>query len=166
MKLQLTNEQLAQEVSVKLPLGALLNIENGHQTISTSMRLKELGQDRPDIGEKGLHGIYAGVARGYNDELDGILEVLDEAPKSLAWEDAKKWAAEAGGRLPTRKEQALLFANVPELFKEEAYWSCEPFAGNESSAWFQNFTDGYQSYGLKASKLRARAVRRLPLTIE
>ena len=163
MKLQLSNEQLAQEVNVKLPLGVLLDIENGHQAIEPGTRLKVLGQQRPDIGEKGLYGIYAGVARGYNDELDGILEVLEEAPKAMAWDDAKKWAAEAGGRLPTRKEQALLFANVPELFKEEAYWSSEPYAGNESSAWSQYFDLGSQGSLRKGGKLRARAVRRLPI---
>lgn len=41
----------------------------------------------------------------------------------MNWEDAKKWAESVGGRLPTRREAALLFGNVPELFKEESYWT-------------------------------------------
>ena len=160
MKHELTVEQLAQQIDVTLPLGVLLGLTNDKPAIGAPARVDQLRQHRPDIGEKGLHGIYAGIARGYNDDLDGILEVLDDAPKALPWEEAKKWAESIGGQLPTRKEQALLFANVPELFKEEAYWSGEPYAGDESYAWYQNFNNGNQNNNHKDNQLRARAVRR------
>jgi hypothetical protein len=81
--------------------------------LSTAARLGQLAAERPNIGDKGLYGIYAGNARGYNGEPDGVLEVLDEAPNAMTWPEAMKWAESTGGRLPTRREQALLFANVP-----------------------------------------------------
>ena len=163
MKHQIAEELLDQVVNVNLPLGALLSLNGSDAAATTLTRVAALRTNRPDIGDKGLHGIYAGIARGYGDELDGIIEVLDEAPNAMPWEEAKKWSESIGGLLPTRKEQALLFANVPELFQKEAYWSCEPYAGDESCAWCQTFGNGNQyDYG-KDNKLRARAVRRLPL---
>lgn len=77
------------------------------------------------------------------------------------WKKAVAWAKEQGGELPTRREQALLFANAPEEFERDWYWSGEQHAAHPDCAWFQLFTDGYQdSYGI-VSELRARAVRRL-----
>jgi hypothetical protein len=63
--------------------------------------------------------------------------------------------------LPFRKEQALLFANVPELFEAEYYWSCEQPAGNSDCAWCQGFDLGGQYTSGKSSSLRAVSVRRL-----
>ena len=164
MKNDLTKEQLEQPITVTLPLGVVLNITGTEDAVFVEHpRLADLRKNRPDIGERGLHGIYAGNARGYDGEPDGILEVLDEAPKAMAWDNAKKWAESIGGRLPTRKEQALLFANVPELFKEEAYWSCEQCAGAAGFAWCQYFGYGTQGLYDKDGELRARAVRRLPI---
>ena len=113
------------------------------------------------IGAKGLHGIYAGIARGVDG--DHILEVLDEAPKALPWKEALEWAKSVGGELPTRKEQALMFANVPELFQPAAYWSSEQYASDAEFAWYQGFLNGFQNFTLKSAEFRARAVRRLIL---
>lgn len=76
------------------------------------------------------------------------------------WTDAKSWAAKAGGELPTRREQSLLFANAKAGFKARWYWSSEKHE-NGSGAWIQYFDYGGQytthvdNYGC------ARAVRRL-----
>ncbi len=115
----------------------------------------------PAIGAKGEHGIYVGIARGRDGGPDYALEVLEEAPKALKWQDAVKWAESIGGTLPTRKEQALMFANVPELFQSEYYWSGEQVQGNESYAWCQYFGNGDQGGSRIDNELRARAVRRL-----
>jgi hypothetical protein len=112
------------------------------------------------IGDKGPRGIYAGICRGADGAPDYALEVLAEAPKEMNWQDAKAWAESIGGTLPTRREQALCFANVPELFKKAWYWSCEQYAGAAAYAWSQGFDYGYQDYGRKYRELRARAVRR------
>jgi hypothetical protein len=120
----------------------------------------------PRIGAMGRYGFYAGIARGRDGGPDYVVEVLEAQPKGkdvLTWDDAVKWAASVGGELPTRKEQALLFANVPELFKPAWYWSGEQSAGTASYAWAQGFDDGNQLNLRKDYKLRARAVRRLPI---
>jgi formylmethanofuran:tetrahydromethanopterin formyltransferase len=81
----------------------------------------------------------------------------------IAWPDAMAWAKEQGGDLPNRVEQALLFAHHKKLFKERAYWSNAQDADDERWAWYQTFGTGGQSYTIKVNKLRARAVRRVPL---
>lgn len=71
---------------------------------------------------------------------------------------AMAWAKEQGGDLPTRVEQALMFATAKDEFKPRAYWSNQSESG---WAWSQYFITGYQSYDRKDHELRARAVRRL-----
>ena len=71
---------------------------------------------------------------------------------------AMAWAKEQGGDLPTRVEQALMFATAKDEFKSRAYWSNQSESG---WAWYQTFHYGDQSYGHKGHELRARAVRRL-----
>lgn len=80
---------------------------------------------------------------------------------SKNWHDAVAWAAEQGGELATRKEQALLFANAADQFKRDWYWSGEQSAGNSDSAWGQGFYGGGQGNGRKAITTRVRAVRRV-----
>jgi hypothetical protein len=78
------------------------------------------------------------------------------------WADAMAWAKEQGGDLPTRIEQIHLFNNARDEFQPDWYWSNEP-ADDERWAWCQGFDYGNQTYSLKDSKLRARAVRRVPI---
>ena len=108
--------------------------------------------------------IYAGIARGLNGEPDYRLLLLDAKPdRDLTWTDAVSWAEEHGALLPTRKEQALLYANLGEEFNATWYWSGEQYAGNGDAAWFQYFGNGGQDSLHKLNKLRVRAVRRLPV---
>lgn len=128
-----------------------------------------LESDVPRIGEEwsSQGGIYAGVARGRDGAPDYHLIVGPEFDGELAHEPATKWAAGlqlhgfSDYTLPFRKEQALSFANVPELFKPAYYWSCEQHASYSDYAWFQGFSDGYQSLWSKVFTVRARVVRRL-----
>jgi hypothetical protein len=84
----------------------------------------------------------------------------DDAP----WQDAMDWAKSIGGDLPTRIEQAMLWANHRDQFQEDWYWSNETYEHDSASAWFQYFNYGYQgSYRKDGSYCRARAVRRLPI---
>jgi hypothetical protein len=94
------------------------------------------------IGDKGPRGIYAGICRGEQGERDYTLEVLEEAPKKMNWQDAKAWAESIGGTLPTRREQALCFANTPELFEKNWYWSSTQYAADAAFAWCQYFSSG------------------------
>lgn len=81
----------------------------------------------------------------------------------VTWNDAIAWAKEKGGDLPTRIEQAMLWAHHHKLFKPRFYWSNEQYALASDYAWYQSFGSGYQYYWRKDSKDVARAVRRVVL---
>lgn len=124
--------------------------------------------DVPRIGEPYAGGIYVGIGRAVDGSQHHLI-VGPAADKSLNWKDALAWAEQLtegnceDWQLPTRRDQSLCFANVPELFEKECYWSCEQYAGNGAFAWYQLFGYGYQDYGRKGDELRARAVRRLAI---
>jgi len=133
-----------------------------------TVSLPPIGAAWPDAG-----GIFAGILKGEDGDYAVIVPVdpasnIDDAPWKDAIAKANKFktAQHSDYSAATRGELALCFHNVPELFQKTWYWSSTPFAGDESSAWFQAFPYGGQHYYRKDSKLRARAVRRLPLTIE
>lgn len=121
------------------------------------------------IGQQ-ASGVYAGITRdrdsgddyhlfvGPELDIDGMSwQAAMQRAESLDYNGFTDWA------LPHRHEQALMFANVPELFQHEWYWSCEQHAGGSDDAWAQNFDDGLQDYWSKSGNaLRARAVRRVP----
>jgi hypothetical protein len=77
------------------------------------------------------------------------------------WQKAGEWAASIGGNLPTRVEQAMLFATARNAFKTAPYWSCESCYSESGWAWYQYFNYGTQNSDLKGNELSARAVRRL-----
>ncbi len=106
---------------------------------------------------------YAGIILGKDGAAPHHLILLPGEAESITWKDAKAWAAKAGGELPTRREQALLYANLKDQFQELSYWSCEQHAALSDYAWFQSFDTGTQHYYGIILKLRARSVRRLEI---
>ncbi len=119
----------------------------------------------PAIGEhwEAGGGIYAGVMRGQG-APDYHLVLLDGEREGVDWNEAQRWATEdMAGFLPTRPEQALLYANLKDRFQPAWYWSGEKHASDSDCAWGQYFDDGYQSCSSVSSGGRARAVRRLPI---
>ncbi|QLG87678.1 DUF1566 domain-containing protein [Chitinibacter bivalviorum] len=106
---------------------------------------------------------YAGFLVGKDGVAGHHVILLPEQAEDIKWADAVKWAAEQGGELPTRREQALLFANLKEQFKAAWYWSSETHASDSNCAWIQGFDNGYQNYYDKTNEFRARAVRRLAI---
>jgi hypothetical protein len=91
------------------------------------------------------------------------LILLPGEMKPGTFDDAQAFAKKCGGVLPTRREQSLLFANCKEQFQHAWYWSGEEHADASASAWGQYFDYGDQDYWRKGSKVRARAVRRVPI---
>lgn len=79
------------------------------------------------------------------------------------WEHANKWATEQGGVLPNRVESALLCATLKDEFKSGWHWTREQHNASDASAWCQGFGNGGQTGYLKLSRLRARAIKRIPL---
>lgn len=108
---------------------------------------------------------YAGIITGKDGEPSYHLVLLPGQADDITWDKAMEWASKQGGdsvaSLPTRREQALLYANLKEEFEERAYWSCEAHESESGWAWFQNFRRGYQNGTRRITELRARAVRRL-----
>ena len=103
---------------------------------------------------------WAGIIIGKDGEPNHHLILLPGEADSIDWPDANEWAAEQGGELPSRREQALLYANLKEQFKPEWYWSGEQHE-NKSYAWYLNFSYGDQDTSYTDDRLRARCVRRL-----
>lgn len=104
---------------------------------------------------------YAGLLLGKNGEPDIHLVLMPNKGEKLTWDQANKFAADAGGELPTRREQSLLFANLKEEFGPYWYWSGEQHASDPSVAWLQTFYGGFQYFIHKSVEGRVRVVRRL-----
>jgi hypothetical protein len=108
---------------------------------------------------------YAGIVLGKDGEPSYHLVLLPGQADDITWDKAMEWAGKQGGEyvasLPTRREQALLYANLKEEFEERAYWSCEAHESESGWAWYQGFDYGYQLISTRCNDLRARAVRRL-----
>ena len=90
------------------------------------------------------------------------LILLPDHPKNvMTHQVAAEWAVTVGGDLPTRPEQALLFAHQRDQFASDWYWSNTLHESGSDYAWCQTFGYGGQGYYNRSRKLRARAVRRL-----
>ena len=104
---------------------------------------------------------YVGIVLDADGEPSHHLILLPGDAADLKWEDAKNWAAEQGGELPSRNEQSLLFANLKGQFQGAYYWSNQQYETESSWAWCQGFSTGRQDSTHEYDELRARAVRRL-----
>jgi hypothetical protein len=105
---------------------------------------------------------YAGIIVGKDGEPSHHVILMAEQPTDdLNWQAAMDWAKRIGGELPSRREQALLYANCKEQFDATWYWSSEQHAAHSGNAWHQHFGNGFQYDGYKSYEGRARAVRRL-----
>ena len=107
--------------------------------------------------------IYAGIILGKNGQPDQHLILLPGQADDVTFQQAQEFATKAGGELPTRREQSLLYANLKEEFENRRYWSGEQHAAGSDYAWYQLFTNGHQHISREDGKLRARAVRRVAI---
>ncbi len=108
---------------------------------------------------------YAGAVLDANGEHMHHLVLMAARPDAeVTWKDALEWAEQAGGALPTRQEQALLFANCKPHLQPRWHWSCEEHEEDASYAWHCYFDDGLQTLTHKSYEGSAVAVRQIPLT--
>ncbi|TAK45225.1 MAG: DUF1566 domain-containing protein [Betaproteobacteria bacterium] len=114
----------------------------------------------PTIGAAFEGGQYAGPTVHDNDPRELVL--LPGEFKG-SWQDARAWANQQGGELPTRFDALVLFQNLKSAFKPEWYWTANEVAGDAVSAWIQTFDHGGQSLTHKSHAYRARAVRRVSI---
>lgn len=103
---------------------------------------------------------YAGLVLGQDGAPDYHLILLPDENESANWSDARIWAEERRGALPSRCEQSMLFANLKDEFESAWYWSGEVHEKESGWAWCQYFGHGYQHGSQQDGELRARAVRR------
>ncbi len=104
---------------------------------------------------------YAGAVLDKAGRVLHHLVLLPSRGEDLNWQAAQEWAKDAGGELPTRQEQALLFANCKTHLAPEWRWSSEAHETNASWAWFCDFDTGYQTNDYRSAELSAVAVRRI-----
>jgi hypothetical protein len=107
--------------------------------------------------------LYAGLILGRQGEPDHHLVLLPGNAADVSWPAAQDWAASRGGSLPTRRELALLFANLREEFGRAWYWSSEQHETRAQLVWGQNFASGIQTVYGRPFRGNARAVRRIPI---
>lgn len=153
-------ESLARDFLSKWAAGA----DGGKKPAKSASALPAIGQPW-----EGQGGIFAGIVRGEEGQPDYCLIVHQEQKAPGPWQAAMDWAAgltadgHSGFVLPNRREQAILYGNVSELFEKAWYWSGVTHASHPSYAWMQGFDDGYQGLNHKYGYFRARAVRRVPI---
>ena len=105
---------------------------------------------------------YAGAVLDGNGQHMHHLVLMAAKPEAdLSWRAALEWAETAGGALPTRQEQALLFANCKPHLTPRWHWSCEEHESEASYAWYCGFGNGLQRTGHKSYEGSAVAVRRV-----
>lgn len=106
---------------------------------------------------------YAGIM--INSTVDNYHLILTKvSPDELSWQDATSWVVDVNGFLPTRSEQALLYANLKDhILKEQWSWFWSSCELNGLYAWGQDFVNGYQSAYSKTEHNYAQAVRRVPV---
>jgi hypothetical protein len=102
---------------------------------------------------------YAGLLLDEAGKPSHHLVLLPGEFEDVTWDAAKSAAEKAGGELPSRREQSLLFANLKSEFKAAWYWSSEQ--ASSYGAWHQVFYSGGQYHSGKKFEGRARLVRRL-----
>lgn len=105
---------------------------------------------------------YAGLILGKEGKPDHHVVLLAGEAQDVSWSAAREWAIGIGGELPSRRELALLYANLREHFDRLWYWSSETQEPRAQLVWGQNFTSGIQTMYGRPFRGRARAVRRLP----
>ncbi|HEU4374233.1 MAG TPA: DUF1566 domain-containing protein [Telluria sp.] len=106
--------------------------------------------------------IYAGLILGKDGAQDHHVILLPGDAQDVTWSAARQWAVLAGGDLPTRRELALLSANLREQFGKVWYWSSEQSEARSQLVWGQNFSSGIQTMYGRQFHGRGRAVRRVP----
>ena len=145
------------ELAAKAYLEQLLDQSRALPLAFEAPRLSGL----PLIGAEWNGGKFAGLT--IHDNAPTGLVLLPGELEKADWTRALKWCEEQSGVAPSRFDQLVLWTNLRDEFKKEPYWSGEQHADASAYAWSQHFDYGNQDWSYKSTKLRVRAVRRVPL---
>ena len=111
----------------------------------------------PTLADGEIHVATIQIA---GEALYHLILLPDHPEDEMTHQAATEWAANIGGELPNRPEQALLFAHQRDQFDRDWYWSNTLHESAPGCAWCQSFSYGRQLDGSRYGKLRARAIRR------
>ena len=129
---------------------------------SSVLRTGAFTGEAPAIGADWKDGKYAGLTIFENAPCHLVL--MPGELESTSWGKAVGWASkEQRGSLPSRFDALVLFQNLKDEFKDEAYWTADVYARDAGYAWCLSFGNGNQNCYPQGDELRARAVRRVPL---
>lgn len=117
----------------------------------------------PSIGGALDGGTFVGLTTT-PDGTHCAVVLLPGKVSSLNWHDAKAWATEQGGELPSRSVAALLFANVKDQLIPAWHWIADE--SDASYAWGCVFLYGSQYLSLKSHEGLAVAVRLISLGVD
>lgn len=128
-------------------------------------------RSRPDpvailLPQLAAHEKYRGLVLDEQGEASHHLILVAVSDKGMTHGAALEWAKKLGADLAERNEGALLYANNADgaVDKERGpYWLKPQYAGTAEYAWYQYFSNGYQTIWHKSLKLRAVAGRRVPI---
>lgn len=116
----------------------------------------------PAVGQPLEGGIFAGVITTKEGAHCAVVLLADKPDARPPWKKAMTWAAQVGGRLPSRPVAAMLYANCKAQFEAAWHWTSDEFDG--SYAWRCGFSHGGQYYHHKSFEGCARAVRLIHLS--
>lgn len=105
---------------------------------------------------------YVGPVLDADGKVEHHLVLMPQRPEGkLNWQAAMEWAESIGGAIPTRQEQALLYANCKPRLTPAWHWSSETYEDDASCAWHCHFNLGSQTSYRKSYEGGAVAVRRV-----
>ena len=116
----------------------------------------------PSLGEELAGGRFVGIITTVSGVHCAVV-LLPAHAEDVTWEDAKAWAAEQGGELPTRPVAALLYALSKPALQPHWHWISDEYEFDASSAWRCNFYFGLQNGAYKSYEGCAVAVRLIPV---
>src|SRR5690606_20186345 len=88
----------------------------------------------------------AGILLGQNGEKSRHIIVVATRAEALEFDDNAEWVKSTGGRLATRREGALIYANAAEDFDKSDWYWLEAHAERSGCAWGQDFGNGTQDW--------------------
>lgn len=115
----------------------------------------------PSIGAPLDGGQFAGVISQPNGTVTAVV-LLPGHAENLTFAQAKAWAKQQGGQLPSRLVAALLYAHMRGSLLPEYHWTSE--IQGASYAWRCSFYYGSQSSGHESWQACAVAVRLIPFS--
>jgi hypothetical protein len=108
-----------------------------------------IAMTRPAVVVKAEAERFINLAGGWIKDVKTGLEWGPSSDKSMKFDEAKKYCADQGGRIPTVDELFSLVdrtkynpATTMPGMKSEWYWASDPVAWNSGGAWYINFFSG------------------------